>query len=103
MAAGKNPFTRIRLVCKPSSTAVKCIILAALVLSTAALLMLRGAISDAKQQEEAMRQEAIRLEQQNRDLGEDIAQLGTVQSVKDLAARYFGLVDPDTVIFLPEQ
>ena len=32
-----------------------------------------------------------------------IAQLGTVQSVKDLAGKLLGLVDPDTVIFLPEQ
>lgn len=103
MAAGKNPLTRIRLVCKPSSLAVKCIVLAALVLSTAALLLLRGAVSDAKQQQEAMRQEAIRLEQQNEDLDKDIAQLGTVQSIKDLAARYLGLVDPDTIFFLPEQ
>lgn len=103
MAAGKNPFARIRLVYKPSSTAVKCIILAALVLSTAAMLLLRGAIADAKRQEEAMRQKAIHLEQRNEALDEDISQLGTVQSVKDLAGRFLGLVDPGTKIFLPEQ
>lgn len=103
MAEKKNPFRQVRLVYKRSSLLVKCIVLAALVLSTAALLLLRGAILDAKQQEEAMRQEAIRLEQSNEALEEDISQMGSVQSIKDLAGRFLGLVDPDTVIFVPEQ
>lgn len=103
MAEKKNPFSQVRLVYKRSSLLVKCIVLAALVLSTAALLVLRGAILDAKQQEEAMRQEAIRLEQSNEALEEDISQMGSVQSIKDLAGRFLGLVDPDTVIFVPEQ
>ena len=103
MAEKKNPFSQVRLVYKRSSLLVKCIVLAALVLSTAALLFLRGAIIDAKDQEEAMRQEAIRLEQSNENLEQDLEQMGTLQSIKDLAGRFLGLVDPDTVIFLPEQ
>ena len=103
MAKKKNPFSQVRLVYKRSSLLVKCIVLAALILSTAALLLLRGAILDAKQQEEAMRQEAIRLEQNNEDLEKDLSQMGSVQSIKELAGRFLGLVDPDTVIFLPEQ
>ena len=103
MAKGPNPLHRIRLVFSHSSTALKCIVLVAIVLSTMALLALRLAILDAKEKTEAMRHEAAALEKENAQLEQTISDLGTVQSVKDLAGRLLGLVDPDTVIFLPEQ
>ena len=103
MAAGANPFRRIRLVYRRSSTVVKCMVIAALVVGTAALLVLRGAITRAEQQKEELRQQAAALEQENKDLEHSISQLGTVQSVADLAEALLGLVDPDTVIFQPEQ
>ena len=103
MAAGPNPTSRIRLVVRHSSTALKCIVLIAIVLSTMALLALRLAILDAKEKTEALRHEAAALITENSQLEKTISELGTVQSVKDLAGRLLGLVDPDTVIFLPEQ
>lgn len=102
MAERSSPG-RIRLVYRRSSTLVKCAVLAALVLSTLALLVLRLAILDAKAQLEQQRNDAAELEQENRELSQAISQLGTVQSVEDLAGRLLGLVDPDTVIFLPEE
>lgn len=103
MAGRKNPFSRIRLVYRSSSILTKCVVLAAIVLSTAALLTLSVAIQNAKTAEEAKRAEAAALEQQNSELEENIAGLGSVQSDKELAEKYLGLVDPDTVIFVPEQ
>lgn len=103
MAAGAKPFRRFRLVYRRSSTAVKCMVIAALVLGTAALLILRGAIRQAQREKEQLRQQAAILEQENKDLEYSISQLGTVQSVTELAERLLGLVDPDTVIFQPEQ
>lgn len=103
MAAGRNPLSRIRLVYRRSSTLVKCVVLAALLLSTLALMVLRHAILQAEQQTEDLRQQAAILEQENRDLSRSIAQLGTVQSVTELAGKLLGLVDPDTVIFEPER
>lgn len=102
MAAGRNPQKRFRLVFTHSSTALKCLVLATIVLSTTALLALRLAILDAKAKTEAKRSEAAALEQENSQLEKTLEELGTVQSVKDLAGRLLGLVDPDTVIFLPE-
>ncbi len=99
--AGRKP--RIRLVYRRSSTLVKSVVLAALVLSTLALLVLRLAILDARQQLEQQRNDAAQLEQENEDLSRAISQLGTVQSVEELAGKLLGLVDPDTVIFLPEE
>ena len=101
--AGRKPPSRIRLVYRRSSTMVKCVVLAALILSTLALLVLRGAILDTKSQLEDTRAEAAALELENARLEQSIAQLGTVQSVTELAGQLLGLVDPDTVIFLPEE
>lgn len=103
MAANRNPFRRVRLVYRRSSTLVKCVVLVTVIFSTLALLTLRYAILDAKKQSEALRSEAAKLEQENRELSRSIAQLGTVQSVTELAGKLLGLVDPDTVIFMPEQ
>lgn len=103
MAKKSNIFSRVRLVCRRSSPLTKCVVLTAVVLSTIALLTLRGAILDTKEKEAELRNEAAALEQENKSLLERIAELGTVQSIKDLAGKLLGLVDPDTVIFLPEE
>lgn len=103
MAASRNPLRRIRLVFGRSSTLLKCIVLATIIVSTLALLTLRLAILDTKAKTEQQRDEAAALEQENQELEDSIDQLGTVQSIKDLAGKLLGLVDPDSVIFLPEQ
>lgn len=103
MAASHNPLRRIRLVFGRSSTLLKCIVLATIIVSTLALLTLRLAILDTKAKTDAQRNEAAALEQENQALEDSIDQLGTVQSIKDLAGKLLGLVDPDSVIFLPEQ
>ena len=51
MAKNRNPFSRIRLVCRRSSPLTKCVVLTAIVLSTIALLALRGAILETKEKE----------------------------------------------------
>ena len=101
--ARRNPLSRIRLVYRRSSTLVKCVVLTALVLCTLALLVLRNEILDTKSQLKDARGKAAALERENDRLEQSISQLGTVQSVTDLAGRLLGLVDPDTVIFLPEE
>lgn len=103
MAVGRNPFRRFKLVYRRSSTLLKCAILATIVLSTAALMALRYRLADIRQDLEDARNQAAQLEQQNSELEHYIAELGTVQNVKDLAGKFLGLVDPNTVIFVPEQ
>lgn len=103
MAKNRNPFSRIRLVCRRSSPLTKCVVLTAIILSAIALLALRGAILETKEKEAALKNEAAMLEKENDSLLDRIAELGTVQSIKDLAGKLLGLVDPDTVIFLPEE
>ena len=102
MAAGENPLRRIRLVYRRSSNTLKIVVIAALVLGTLSLLMLRGAILRMEQKTEELRQQAAVLEQENKKLEKSISQLGTVQSITELAEQLLGLVDPNTVIFSPE-
>ena len=101
--ASRNPFRRIRLKYRRSSTLVKCMVLAMVVVCTAALLTLRFALLDTKQQLDQKRNEAALLEQENKALERSISQLGSVQSVIELAGELLDLVDPDTVFFTPEQ
>lgn len=101
MATRKNLCSRIRLVYRRSSTLVKCVVLATIVLCTVTLLTLRFSIQDAKAKSEDLRGQAAVLEQENQKLEKDISDLGTVQSVKKIANEELGLVDPDTVIYSP--
>ncbi len=97
----KNPFRHIRLVYRRSSPLVKCVVLVTIVLSTLALVVLRISIQSNQKQQEDLQHQAALLEQENRDLAKQIAQLGTVESVKRIATLELGLVDSNTQFFTP--
>lgn len=102
MAQSNNPFRHIRLVVQRGSTLLKIVVLAAVVLCTGALLALRGQILETRAQTEALRSQAITLEQENNALTEDLKDLESVDGVLRIAQEELGLVDPDTIIFKPE-
>ena len=97
----KNPFSHIRLVYRRSSILVKSVVLATLVVSILALVILRVSIQSQKAQQAELEHEAALLEQENRALTKQIAELGTVESVKRIATLQLGLVDPDSQFFTP--
>ena len=97
----KNPFSHIRLVYRRSSILVKSVVLATLVVSILALVILRVSIQSQKAQQVELEHEAAVLEQENRALTKQIAELGTVESVKRIATLQLGLVDPDSQFFTP--
>lgn len=101
MTAQKQPMRRIRLVYRRSSTLLKCVVLTAVILCTVCLIVLRVSILEEQAKAEALRDQAIALEQENQQLDEYISELGTVDSVKRIALELLGLVSPDTIIFLP--
>ena len=84
-----------------SPTTLKILLLVALLASTVTLLTLRFALLDEKDKAEALRQQAVALEQENKKLEHTNALLGTVQGVRELAVELLGLVDPNTIIFEP--
>ena len=101
--AGKKRFRPIRVVFQRSSTTLKILLIAALLVSTVTLLALRGALLAEKQKTEQLRQQAIALEQDNEKMTRRNATLGSVESVAELAKELLGLVDPDTIIFEPAE
>ena len=98
----RNLTSRIRLVYKRSSKLTKVAVGAAIVLSTVTLLVLRSATLDAQAKADALRDQAARLEQENNRLEDQINDLGSVDSVEQIAQEQLGLVDPSTVIIKPE-
>ena len=97
----KRPFSHIRLVYRRSSILVKSVVLATLVLSILALVILRISIQSNQGQQADLQLQAALLEQENRALTKQIAELGTVESVKRIATLQLGLVDPDSQFFTP--
>ena len=101
MKTKKNPFGRIRLIYRRSSPLTKCVVLAAIVLSTVALISLRVTIQSLQAQQEKLQQQTDQLKYENYQLTRNIAQLGTIESVKRIAETELGLVDPDAQFFVP--
>ena len=99
MAKKKSLLNRIRLVYRHSPLLLKCAVLVTIVLSVAALTILRTGISQYQSQTDLYRQQAAQLEQENKLLVEQTQQLGTVESAKRIAKEELGLVDPDTVFY----
>jgi len=97
------PLNRIKLVCRRSSPLVKCVVLATIVLCTATLLLLGTFQWKAQQNADALREQAAQLEQENARLEDSIEDLGSVESIKQIAGEELDLVDPNTVIYLPNQ
>ena len=101
MAAQFNIGRRIQIVFRPSTTLLKVVVIVLIVFSTAALIALSWVRQSIQVQTEDLRQEAMALDQENKDLENKIGILGSVQSVEEIAREELGLVKPDTVIIYP--
>ena len=97
----KEMFSRIKLVRRRSSNLTKIVVIVTIVLCMGALLTLRLSMNRIKQETRELAAQAAELEQDKSDLNTQIDQLGSVQSVLDIAEQELGLVNPDTVIFEP--
>lgn len=98
MANNWAKLKAIRLEFGRSSPLLKAVVSAAIALSTVTLITLRLAQWDAQAATEELRQRAARLEQENALLQEQIESLGTPESIRQIAAKELGLVDPNTII-----
>ena len=102
MAGKKSFFSRFRLVYRPSSPLLKCLLLATVVLSTVMLLTVGAQIHDADEQYKAARLQAAMEEARQTQLLKKASNADTVEGVKDIAKEEGGMVDPGTVFFTPE-
>lgn len=101
--AKRNPFHRIRLVYQRSSLLLKVLILVTILVSAAALLVLRGAMQGYRQQSQALQSQAADLLQENTQLTQYIAELGTKDSIRRIATEELDLMDPGAQFFDPGQ
>jgi len=95
----KEFFSRIKLVRMRTPNLVKVIVTVVIVLCMVALIGLRVCITNLENRTEALREEAVALDQANEALEEKIDGIGSVQSVIDIAREILGLVEPGTVIY----
>lgn len=98
MSNRSNPLSKIKLVYRPGKTITKVALLGVIVLSTVALITIHSAISSNEKRLESNRSQAIGLEQENSDLERKKNELGSKDSVIEIAEEELGLVDKDTVI-----
>ena len=99
--AQRNPFHRIRLVYHRSSLLLKILILVTIFVSAAALLALRGTMLNYRQQSQVLQTQAAQLQQENADLTQRIAELGTKAGIRRIAIEELGLMDPGAEFFDP--
>jgi cell division protein FtsL len=87
---------------RPAPTVLKIVLILLIVFSIAALVGLRWVHNGLRDEIQDLKQEAAALEQDNADLQKKIDDLGSVQSVKDIARDEMGLVDPNTILIDPQ-
>lgn len=101
MSKKNHPFSHIRIIFRRTSPLMKCVVLTAIIACTVALIALRVNILQSRQRQEDLKQQAIQLVQENKALTQNIAKLGTEESIRRIAETELGLVDPDSQFFTP--
>lgn len=99
MTKKNNFFSRFRIVYRHSPLLLKCAVLAAIVVSVAALTVIRVNIAQAKAQTEAARVQAAQAEREIEKTEQLLQQKDTVEGSKNIAKEVLGLVDQDTVFY----
>ncbi len=102
MAEKKNPLKNAEIVIRPSPSALKIALIVLILFSMAALIALRWVHTGILAETEHLKDKASALEHANAELTEKTGELGSVQSVKDIAEEELGLADPNTVIITPK-
>lgn len=78
---------------------VKLAVLLVIIFSTVALLTTHLVIDKLKETNKNLQNQAMELEDENKDLQDHIDHKDTDEGVKDVAKDELGMVDPDTVIY----
>ena len=102
MAEKNTPQKTVKVEVRPASNILKIILILLILFSIVALIALRWVHTGILNQIDELKDEASGLEYANEVLEQKTADLGSVQSIQDIAKEELGLVDPDTVIIDPE-
>ena len=87
---------------RPASNILKIILILLILFSIVTLIALRWVHNGILTQIDELKDEASGLEYANEVLEQKTEELGSVQSIQDIAKEELGLVDPDTILIDPE-
>lgn len=95
-------LSNIKLVYRAGKWQTKVALLSVIALSTVTLTGLFIAIKLGEARNDGLLSQIGELQQQNSQLEQNIDALGSDDSVVNIAGEELGLVDPDTIVFVPE-
>ena len=102
MAEKSTPPKQVKVEVRPASNILKIILIILILFSIVALIALRWVHNGILTQIDELKDEASGLEYANEVLDKKTEELGSVQSIQDIAKEELGLVDPDTILIDPE-
>ena len=102
MANSSTPQKTVKVEIRPASNILKILLIVLILFSIVALIALRWVHNGILTQIDELKEEASGLEYANEVLDQKTEELGSVQSIQDIAKEELGLVDPNTVIIDPE-
>ena len=102
MTQKNTPPKKVKVEVRPASNILKIILILLILFSIVALIALRWVHNGILTQIDDLKEEASELEHANDELEEKTQELGSVQSIEDIAQEELGLVDPDTILIDPE-
>jgi len=102
MTQKNTPPKNVKVEVRPASNILKIILTVLILFSIVALIALRWVHNGILTQINDLKQEASGLEHANAVLDQKTQDLGSVQSIEDIAKEELGLVDPDTILIDPE-
>lgn len=102
MEEKKHPLKHVKVEVRSTTPVLKIVLIVLILFSILTLIALRWVHTGILQETENLQDEAAAIEQKNEDLQQKKDELGSVQSVEDIARDELGLVDPDSVIIEPQ-
>ena len=102
MAEKSTPPKTVKVQIRHASSTLKILLIVLILFSIVALAALRWVHNGILTEIADLKQEASGLEYANQELDRKTDELGSVQSIQDIAQEELGLVDPDTIIIDPE-
>ena len=102
MTQKNTPPKKVKVEVRPASNILKIILIVLILFSIVALIALRWVHNGILTQIDDLKDEASGLEYANDVLEQKTDELGSVQSIQDIANEELGLVDPDTILIDPE-
>ena len=92
---------KFKVVLRPCAPKLKIALIALILCSMAALISLTWIRSSILAEADRLQDQAAQLEYENQELSRKVEELGSLDSVQEIAREELGLADPDTVVVTP--